>query len=300
MKILDTDKETKNENETEPFNQKIKKYFKNSIKVKIFDISLGGILLGMQIILMIIAKLTILKIVPLEIEFVFYIFYGLIFGPFKGSFFAILGDTLVLLITGYIGTWFWLYAIIPPLIAITSSIYFFIFKNVKSFRLIFSIAILLSSLIIILVTYFMHVNEDGTFNISKSKTLPKSFLLWMIIAFASLIILAFITLYISYKVTKKEKIMNYLLVFSLIIFIVIIYRWTLGPIAYISWYNHFNKTKGTTKFKTLGTDYVLITIPIIIKSVITIPVYTLILTPIFNITHFLKEKYIDSNNSISY
>ncbi|WP_416738212.1 hypothetical protein ACLRE7_01060 [Mycoplasmopsis meleagridis] len=114
--------------------EKVEKIFKNglkSAKLTIFDITLMGIMLGVHLAIVTLANYTILKIFPIQIELIFFLFYGLIFAWWKGAILALLADTLSLLLNGQIGTWYWLYAIMPVIIVTFSSFYQYIFKKGK-------------------------------------------------------------------------------------------------------------------------------------------------------------------------
>lgn len=65
----------------------------------------------------------------------------------------------------------------------------------------------------------------------------------------------------------------------------IICRWLWGPFAYINYHNRFRN--GTWKYK----DYYLIfMIPIIFKSLIEVPIYTIIIYSFFPVINILRRK----------
>lgn len=264
-------------------------------KFTIFDISISGVLLAMHIIVMIFAKWTILRVVPIELEFIFYVLYGLILGPFKGMFLAIIGDTLTLLLTGSIGTWFWLYAIIPPLITLFSGYFIIWFNKSMNFRRYAILPILLVSYAIILTVFFLRVNPDLTVNVSKTKQIPALLMLMFLGIYGLFLLISLALMFYFARTKKSNKMINYLLVFSLIAIVIIIFRWILGPVAYIEWFNYIRKSKPNAKLKTYGVDYLIVMYPIILKTAITLPIYVAVLAPIFRVLLILKDKFNSKN-----
>ncbi|QSF13586.1 ECF transporter S component [Mycoplasma sp. Mirounga ES2805-ORL] len=278
--------------EEQTFISKLKNYFyKGAFKVSVFDIAIAGIFLSLNIATSFIKKFTIMRVIPIQIEFIFYMFYGLVFGIYKGAFLALLADTLSLLVMGGIGMWYWVYAIQPPLIAIISSLYFFFFKETKYFKLFMPLIIFIAAFTGMMLTYIFHSSADGMLKLNNSKKHPEyissHIVLYFIIGFLLMFLVAGISFLIIYFKTKKDKYLNYYMIFSLITFIIIIFRWILGPISYISFYNYFY---AKNSFKSVGKDYIIILVPILIKTIIVIPVYVVFLTPTFSVVTFISSR----------
>ncbi|WGI36884.1 ECF transporter S component [Mesomycoplasma lagogenitalium] len=260
-----------------------------------------AIYLGLSFLL----RLTILtKKLNVSFEIPFNIILGLILGPFKGAFLAILADTLNLLITSSIATWMIEYAIIPPFTAILSWLLFYIYqlKNKLSFITIFSIFIITISTLIII--YFSEVingaNQVKIENLSKDirQIFTKELVLILIISFSSISLIILISFSILYFKTKKEIYYLIIFIFSVVLTIVILLRWLWGPYAFIKYYNRFIGIKNN-KLREINQYFYFYLTPIILKGLITIPIYCVFLISLTPILIKLKKRY-DTNNYDSY
>ncbi|MCT4469697.1 hypothetical protein [Mycoplasma sp. HS2188] len=278
---------------------KSKTWIDEIFKVNVYELVLGAIFLSMHIVIIYFAKFTILRVIPVQLEYLMFIFYGLIFGPFKGAILSLLGDTLVLLLTGSIGTWFWLYAIVPPLISVVSYFYFLMFKKTKIIRFVFAYTLTIISFVLAIIIYLKYADPNGDFKLSKKVIAPRNIIviLIMVYAFLSLILTTFFT--ILYFIYKNEKWNYYILVTSLILFISIVFRWILGPVSYIEFYNYFFAPK-SGKLKHYGIDYIVLFVKIVIKDLFIIPIYITVFSPVFIVTNILKEKFINNVRKIKY
>lgn len=274
-----------------------------SFKFTSLDIAICGIFLSIQLITMVISRMTILRIIPLDLEFLFYIIYGAILGPFKGAMLAFMGDVLNMLIGGTIGLWYYGYALVSISIPIISFLFVYLFKKNKYFQLIFPIFVITLAISIAILTLLKFSNNGRIFLQTSRKGNKYPISISIIIIIMSIYILfallAVIAFFVIYKKTQKEKWKNYLLIFSLIIFIIVIFRWTFGSMLYIDYFNKIKAPQSPNPM-SIKEHYLLFTYPIIIKSLFTIPIYTAIGTPIFNVVEILKEKYLDKNNKVSY
>ncbi|EGV00142.1 ECF transporter S component [Mycoplasmopsis columbina] len=282
---------------------------RRSQRITVFDVAIMGIFLALQIITMWIAKYTFLKIFPIEIEFIFYIFYGVIFGFWKGPLLSILGDSLVLAITGSFATWFWLYAIIPPLISLFSAIFSYLFtykKDEKSkfknlldiLRWTFSYLIFLATFFIIVAVYLQKLKpEDGSIKISRDLTLSKTFVISALTFYFIFGAIVFVILLTLYLIKRDQKYVNYLFIFTIVSVVVMIFRWIMGPVAWINYYNIFYTNRKNFRLKTYGSDFAVTAIPMVIKSIVSIPLYIIVLTPIYNVINILKKQYLTKHSS---
>ncbi|KKB26969.1 Substrate-specific component FolT of folate ECF [Mycoplasmopsis meleagridis] len=292
--------------------EKVEKIFKNglkSAKLTIFDITLMGIMLGVHLAIVTLANYTILKIFPIQIELIFFLFYGLIFAWWKGAILALLADTLSLLLNGQIGTWYWLYAIMPVIIVTFSSFYQYIFKKGKYVSIILSfILFILASIIMFYAINSRLEGDEVIFSKSVSKKTGqvnvKSVSIIFIYSFLSIYIafglIVNSTFAILYFKKKKDKYLNYIKIFALITLAIMIFRWSIDPLIYINWYNYVHRAGPTNKLKNVGSDYVVILIPIIIKSVVPIPIYIIVLSPVYEVIIKLKNQYYANNIQIEW
>ncbi|WP_406614932.1 ECF transporter S component [Mycoplasmopsis hyopharyngis] len=285
--------------------QEVKKYFIRLFKFNSLEIAISGMLLAIQLITMYISKMTILKVIPIEIEFLFYILYGPLIGPIKGALLAFLGDTLTMLINGTIGQWYYGYSLVSIAIPIISYLFVLLFKKNKYAQIIMPITIIVIGLTIAALTLF-YFSKDGQIALKGSRKnkygnspISIKIVIGMMAVYTIIGISACLAFFVIYQKTKKEKWKNYLLIFSLIIFILIIFRWAFGSMLYIDYYNKIIAPKSKNPM-VLKDHYLTFMYPIVIKSLFTIPIYTLIATPVFNIVEILKEKYIEKNYQITH
>lgn len=122
----------------------------------------------------------------MPLEYILYIFYGLILGGFKGAILAIIADTFVMLLTGNIGTWYWLYAITAPLIALTSWLYYLMFKHSKYSRFIISYLSIIIAFALCLWVYIVRSDENGALAINKTIKASKPIVITTLAAFGVL------------------------------------------------------------------------------------------------------------------
>ncbi|WP_029608425.1 ECF transporter S component [Mycoplasma simbae] len=282
--------------------KKQKSVWKPSLKsifyFSVYDIVLSAILLSLHIVVMMFAKFTILAVIPLQLEFILYIFYGLILGPFKGSLLSIVGDTVVLLITGTIGTWFYIYALIPPAIAIVSWLYYWMFKSTKYTRFIVSYILMLISFILVIWVYAKHSENDGTFKLTKKVFAPKDIMIVLMFVYAFLafaLSTTFLGLYIKFK---NEKWNDYMMVTSLILFVSVVFRWVIGPVAFIEYYNYFTAPK-SGKLKHYSIDYIVLFVKIVVKDLFAIPIYIAVLAPVYSAVKIM-ESHFSLNKNVRY
>ncbi|VEU77982.1 hypothetical protein [Mycoplasmopsis columbinasalis] len=280
---------------------------RKGFKFRTIDLALMGIFLGLQIIVVFFGKYTFFRNFNIRSEFLFYILFGAVFGFYKGAVLSILSDTLIQLIISGIGTWFWMYAIMPPLISITSSLFVYLFflnkkkDSIWTFvtRIAFSLLIFVGTLVALFFVYFTRINEDNSFKFTSKISVSQGIVITFLVAYILTAFSVYTWTIYNYIKKRQQKILDYLLVFTLVIFILAIFRWILDSIAYINFYNWLNK--GTTgKLKTYGKDFTITATGIIAKSILTLPVYVLVLVPVYRITSRLKDQYMVKNVAIKY
>ncbi|WP_436358439.1 hypothetical protein ACR34G_02755 [Mycoplasma sp. 480] len=188
------------------------------------------------------------------------------------------------------------YAIVPPLIAIVSwsLLYIYQLKNKWSFIVIItSFALVIVTMLLIYFLEVLNTTKNVRIeNINKDwrSFFTKEIVLTFISIFSIVSIAVFSFFIFKYFKTKKEIYYLLTFIFATICIIIIIFRWLWGPIAFINYYNRFITVKTNKGREISGYFYFYLT-PIILKGLITIPIYTTILTLLVPILLKLKKKY---------
>ncbi|WP_406616768.1 ECF transporter S component [Mycoplasmopsis adleri] len=287
------------------FIDNVRATFKHPFKFTIMDLAIAGLFLALYSVAYSILYYTGLSKFT-GVEIIFFIFFGVLLGPFKGAFVAIIADTIGLLISGQIGTWYILYAIWPPIIAFISSIYFAFFRASTYCKIVVPFVIIIASAFIMYHVFATYVvkNDAGTININIAiskrnrdfwNSIPYVLVLSCLIIYLALMLVFAISAMIIYFVKKNLKILDYLLALGLITFVMVIYRWIFGPIILVKYYNYF-----FNRNYSLNDQYLVFAIPIIIKSMYNIPLYTVLFGAIYSIVIILQEKHINNRNDIHY
>ncbi|MBN4084382.1 MULTISPECIES: ECF transporter S component [unclassified Mycoplasma] len=280
-----------------------KKRRNGSFTVK--EISLAGVFLGLFIILTTITHYTIARTISFSFEYVFYIIFAFFFGKYKGSLLSFIADFFGLLISGKIGFYHWVYAIVPIISTFTISIFIEMFKNNKKLSYIF-MDIFLMLVFTALIIIFIYKTGDP--RVSKKGYKISEFLGLSYLSFGTMIGLSILSgiLLIAFNImifwaffTKNKKVktkLNYMILFYfLIVSLIVISRWIWGPFAFIIFANTF-----LGKAYTLSNRYLILMYPIVLRSVIIIPIYTFVLYTIFVPLSFLKENKLLDIKKISY
>ncbi|CAL59164.1 hypothetical protein MBOVJF4428_00153 [Mycoplasmopsis agalactiae] len=288
------------------FISNIKALFEKPFRFTVMELAISGLVISLFLVTSsILYFVGLSKLIKAEI--LFCILYGIILGPIKGAFLGVIADVLALLLTGRIGLWYWTYQLVPAIIAFLSAIYFALFKSSVIARLIIPFVVIISAMATMIYIYTQNIVklEDGSTGISfanyekkiKDKTIEYPYLLTLIgiIIYLSLSLVTVITLVSFYLKSKNPKFLDYLLIFSIVTFIQVIYRWIFGPILYIQYRNYIdNKNWG------YADKYVTFAIPIIVKSMVNIPIYTFVLSAIYPVVSLLCDKYVGERKQVSY
>ncbi|EFF41467.1 ECF transporter S component [Mycoplasmopsis alligatoris] len=273
---------------------------KSSVKISIMDIAVSGFLVAMVLILAVFTKYTAFRILNLNFEYLTYIIFGFFLGWFKGAILAFIADTLTLVIAGHIGFWMWEFGIIAPLIAMVSAAYFYFIKNYKIFNYIAPNIIVFLTFVFAVVVIWTQINNakndqvtiSRIFGFTKISTIAISI---MAAVFAGLVI-ALGILWIIYFKSKSEKQKKAVLLtintFAIIVLIIVIFRWLIHPIAYINYLNYASQNKAGYVIKTYGDWYYVWLARNVLKSILTIPLYTLLLIILIHPFEYLKNRYL--------
>ncbi|MGL4343077.1 MAG: hypothetical protein ACRCRZ_00710 [Metamycoplasmataceae bacterium] len=260
----------------------------NYFKLSIFDIALMAILFGVFVIVKLIAQVVLVGPLNIAIEFIFFILSGIIFGPFKGILFSILADTFIQLLTGGIAFWLWQYAIVPPLVSLFSWLFYF-YYNKSSIKMKMILPPIIIGLIILTYTIVISILLNIPSDISKQKISP----LVAISCSASLFFILIITYFICWFLYKKRNNIYFLEIINqiaIISFIMVVFRWLWGTYAFIVYANRFFANG------SYGPDsYIYVFLGISFKSIIVVPIFSMILVPTNKILLKIQKRYY--NNS---
>ncbi|ADE19798.1 ECF transporter S component [Mycoplasma crocodyli] len=277
--------------------EQINSKIKNTFKLTTMEIAVSGFFIAMILILSVFTKYTAFRLLNLNFKYLFFILFGFFLGWFKGAVLAFIADTLTLMISGSIGYWMWEFSIIPPMISLASSMYFYLVRNVKWFsyiapNVIVLLAFFMSLLVIILQS--KGLKEDGLFTISRTfgiNKLSSGIVIGLSILFFGLIILLSVFWIIYFK-TRNKRIILYISAFAIVVLVIVIFRWIWHPIAYINYLNYVNNSKPGYALRTYGDFYYFWMANNILKSLITIPIYTSLLIMLIQPFEYLRNRYL--------
>ncbi|OYD27065.1 uncharacterized protein DUF3816 [Mycoplasma testudineum] len=266
-----------------------KTWLRTQFRFTVFDLTLAGILMGLGIIVTYISNLSLRGVLNVDFEIIFSIFFGIIFGPFKGVFLSVILDNLGLLLRGRIGFWMWEYAIVAFLIPIIAWGFFQILKLKKRIYMIIPISFIVLSLISVYGLFIGYGEIGSSFRFSGiTQRFSYQSMLVILVVGSTLILIA--TYFISerYFSTKKNRYYQILTIISLTVFIQVIFRWIWGPFAFINYLNRFSSVQNDRSYSIYFPIYM---IPIVLKSLITIPLFSTVLIVSIPTIMFLKAKY---------
>ncbi|UWD33991.1 hypothetical protein [Mesomycoplasma molare] len=129
-------------------------------------------------------------------------------------------------------------------------------------------------------------------NLSKDirQYFTKQLVLYIIITFSIISSIVFTTFLIFYYKSKKEIYYLLAFIFATICIILILVRWLWGPFAFIQYYNRFIGSK-TNKTREIQQYFYFYLTPIILKGLITIPIYTIMLYSLIPVLFKMQKKY---------
>ncbi|TDV24134.1 uncharacterized protein DUF3816 [Mycoplasmopsis mustelae] len=266
------------------------------------DIAFAGILFSLFLIISLIKNFTVARIINLDFEYVFYILFAYFFGKFKGSLLSFMADFFGLLFAGRIGFYHWVYAIVPIITTIMIGFIIDLFKkNQNKSMIVMNVALIVIFAILIYV-FSTQVNDPKGIKISKTFGVSRISLVAGIIlmTFAGVFISILIGLSIYYLKTKndsnkKNRIGILILSFFLTVSIIVVARWIWGPFAFIRYANFYLGRNYIVK------DYYLVFMtPIVIRSLISIPIYIVVLFALLVPLSLIKKHYAKKEAGITY
>ncbi|WBP84101.1 ECF transporter S component [Mycoplasmopsis edwardii] len=263
---------------------------KNKIMFSVYEISLAGVLLCLFFILTAVKNYTPLRIVGIDFEFIFYIIFAFFFGKFKGALLSFIADFFSLLLAGRIGFYHEAYAIVPIVMTILIGLFLDLFKKHQKVSIVIMEIALLIVFAVLAYVFVLNINDPKGIKISKTFGLSRLslgvFITLLVLSFSIFIVFnIFIFRFIKTKDDKKKERLSYILLsIFLVVFVIVLARWIWGPYAFIQYANRY-----LGKFYSLEERYLLIMVPIILRSVIILPIYILIISSILPVLIFLKK-----------
>ncbi|QNM93905.1 hypothetical protein H9M94_01360 [Mycoplasma sp. Pen4] len=283
-------------------------------RFNITEISSAGIIIGLFLIINLFARYTGLKYAGLNFEYVFYIVFAIFFSTFKASVLGIIADFVSLLFSGKLWSWFWMYAIVPIGVVIITKAFLFLIRRKYSKGLLFSNLAIFLSFVALIIAIFLVVQSGNTrlFNEKTGIRITKTFGLSRLdlsvvislssIGFLTLLIFSFISLVIwknndqDILTSKKQKAYYTILTsFALVVITIVIGRWIYGPYVFIKYANLYLKRN-----YTISNNYTTIMIPIVMRSLISIPIYTLVLSSLNGVLNKIKDHFLSHKKYTTY
>lgn len=270
-------------------------------RFKIIDLNISAFLLALLIIITFLTKYTALKVINLNFEYLFYILLGFFVSLFPALVVALIGDTITLFISGNIGFWHPVYAITPLLITAMSFFYFNVLRKLDHYKLLVpNIFITVTNIILIIICFWQinsAINADylkigRVFGFTKISIGVIYALIGLMVIFQWI---CAITTIISI-VKKNQKLAQFSIAFGIVSIILVIFRWFYGPYAYFVFLQYINYSPN----RNLSEFYPIWMAAFALKSLISIPIYTLILFPTLIPFEFLRNRYILQNKQNQY
>ncbi|MFV8481746.1 hypothetical protein ACNQ1X_01925 [Mycoplasma sp. SK341A] len=313
-------------------NSKFTKVIQDEFTFSVQDLTMSSVLLGLFLIITTLTKFTGLSKVGLSFEYVFYIIFALFFSTFKASLLGLIADFASLLFTGGIWSWFWMYAIVPVAVVLIAKAFLWMYKaNTKVASLVTTIILVIIFVALLSATayaaYLHNIDPDSGilknfFGIDKkngnatgwriTRTFGVSTLsdavIWSMVALSGAFLAVAITLtaiiWIKMRHLSQEQfnlvpklvfVKKLLISFGLVISVIVIARWIYGPYVYIKYMNYFNG-----KNYLLEDKYIYFMIPIVLRSFISIPIYTVLLITIYSTLDYFDQRVLKQKRKITY
>ncbi|WP_322875901.1 ECF transporter S component [Mycoplasmopsis felis] len=277
--------------------KKIYKNYKIAKKKKRFgfstqDVAFAGILFSLFLIISLIKNFTVARVINLDFEYIFYILFAYFFGKLKGTLLSFMADFFGLLFAGRIGFYHWAYAIVPIIGTILIGLFLDLFKKHKNLSIVIMNIFLLGIFAVLIYIFTTQLNDPKGLRISRTFGLSRiSLTAGIVLLTLSLVILSiFFLLVIIYFKTenklKKEKIALLILVYFLTVSLIVLARWIWGPFAFIRYANFF-----LGRSYNIKDQYLILMTPIVIRSLISIPIYVFVLFSILIPLSIVKKHY---------
>lgn len=219
-----------------------------------------------------------------NVELLFWIFNGILFGPFKGSLFSILCDTIFTLING-IAYWMIEYAIVAPLSTILAWFIWKMYKEKQKQTIYFALTMIFIMVVATLIIFIIQL-LNNEFQYENEKQINEIFI-YCVISLLLVSTTAFVLFcLISFHHKNDWKYIKLLYIFALIITIIILFRWLWGPFAFYMYKKRFSSAS-----IDFNKSYVLSLFGIVMKSCLTIPLATIVAEPLLPLFNKLRIDY---------
>ncbi|WP_322960474.1 ECF transporter S component [Mycoplasmopsis cynos] len=274
---------------------------KNNIRFSIYDISLAGVLMCIFLIIAAVKNFTPLKIVGLDPEFIFYIIFAFFFGKFKGAFLSFVADFFNLLLDGKIGFYHEAYAIVPIVMTILIGVFIDMFRKYKRIWVVLMEFFLVLVFCALIYVFILNMNDPKGIKISKtfgfSRVSLGVFIALLVITLSIFAIFnVFVIKYLTAKNKASKQRYSYLLLsIFLVVFVIVLARWIWGPFAFIQYANRY-----LGRGYDLSNRYLIVMVPIILRSVIALPIYIIVVNALIPILAFLKKTILKNEYDLTY
>ncbi|MBN0919341.1 ECF transporter S component [[Mycoplasma] gypis] len=272
---------------------RIKQWFRKEFKLSIYDIAVFGLLLALYFIIETFERYVFPHALKISITYAVFVVFGIILGPIKGSILAFLCDLFTQLIYG-IQFYMFAYAIVPVLIAITSWAIFKL-KDLKNEKLLWIIGFAIIFVLTIVFIAFLATQQNNIQSGMKRKN-PKliSINIVMIVSIISILFIwtiatgSFFVGFFNKNVNKKSSAKTLFVILITVFLIIVLYRWLWGPFAYITFMNRYFVKSNPWSYDEY---YFYFMIPIMFKTLIEIPIYTIILFTLKHAIEWMKKHF---------
>ncbi|MEE3927980.1 hypothetical protein V2E24_00100 [Mycoplasmopsis ciconiae] len=282
------------------------------LKFRLIEIPISAFLVALSLIVGAIVKFTPLRFLGLnsDIELVFYTLMGFFLNLFPAMIAAFVSDFISVLYTGGLGTYFWTYALVPPLAAACSYLFFRLIRSkFTNLKLILPNLIILVASVVMIAVVQVKISEtkvdSGSLSVRliEGRNNPLRFLNNVpFVVFYSLITILILLNFFSWALTgyyyifREQKSLLTLNSFTVLVFILLVFRWIWGPIAFIEYFNAY--IAKSNNVKSYGKDYLIIMVPIVIKSLFSLALFTPILISMIVPFEWLYKRYLQNKYSI--
>ncbi|MDW2917186.1 ECF transporter S component [Mesomycoplasma ovipneumoniae] len=274
------------------FKANIKEFFRVNHKIfrfTSFELVISGYLMAMFLVIAFIFKTSLPRRFNIAFELPFYVLIGIILSWFKGAIVAFSFDFGKLLLTSRVFFWTPEYGIVPILVAIFSSLAFnFANKNKKVLIFLLILTYLITFSVFI---FYFFMSESEIQRVAKDwKRLFNKKLVLLLIGIFGVILLAFTTfLVILYWKRPTQKFKNAIITLFVLSICFLVFRWLWHPFAFVQYYNRFLNRSGRDRL--IENYFFFYLTPIILKSTISFPIYSLFLINIVPLIQFLNDKH---------
>ncbi|WP_434336696.1 ECF transporter S component [Mesomycoplasma conjunctivae] len=262
---------------------------KKNFTFSIFEIVISGSFLAIFLVLSYIIKTSLPPKLNVAFEIPFFIFLGILLGWFKGPIVALLFDIVKTAATSNVFLWTPEYGIVPLFIALIAAFFIKLVHSQDIYLLIPTIMFILA--IIAIFVYYWKLDDSLATKAPKAwgNFFNKKSTLILIGSVATFITVVGTILFIIYKKTNSYKMKLAFLTLMILSFIFIIFRWFWHPIAFIRYYNRYLNRSGQDRIVEQYFFYYLN--PIILKSLVSLPIYTVSLVTLIPLVNFLNNKH---------